>query len=156
MAVLTGNIRDWIAIGHPGAFATVGADRLPAAARVWVARVHPTNDIIEVGVARSAAAPLLRNLTTNPQGALNLAAPVTYRSVQFKGPCVASSEPLDTNYSRAWLDAVDAQMQAIGLPPGSPTVMLGRYGESLDLATFSLQVVSVFDQSPRRGAGAPL
>jgi hypothetical protein len=155
-SVLTRSVRDWIALGHPGALASVGEDRRPEAARVWVVRTHAGADVLDIAIARSASRVMLRNLEQNPQAALNLAAPITYRSAQFKGPCAECFNPPDADYIEAWMASVDEQMQAVGLPPGSPARMLGNYGPGFDMAWLSMRVVSVYDQSPKPGAGSRL
>jgi hypothetical protein len=87
---------------------------------------------------------------------LNLAAPITYRSLQFKGRCVACASPPGSGVTRPWIDGADGQMQEIGLPPGTAWNMFKKYGESMQLVWLTLTISSIFDQSPKPGAGAAL
>lgn len=156
MGALSSELRSWIVPGRAGALAIIDARGEPCIARIWAARAHGASDVIEIYLQRGSATSLLEALDAPRRGALNLIEVNTYRSRTFKGPCELSREPVDVPFSDASVDAVGRVFHSVGMPVDAAPLMLGHAEEGRDMVAVCLTVETVFDQSPKPGAGAPL
>jgi hypothetical protein len=157
VGALSSDLRGWIVPGRAGVLAVVDGQGLPRIARVWAARVLHDSDVIEIHVQRASALPVLQALEEAPRrGALNLIDVPTYRSRAFKGACVISTGALDPAFSEASLAAQGRAFHSVGLPADGVDRMLAHADKPRAMAAVRLTVESVFDQSPKPGAGARL
>jgi hypothetical protein len=134
----------------------VDANGQPRIARVWGARPLGAGDVIEFGVLGSASHGFVDAIASGGRAALNLIEVTSYRSRMFKGACrLSPAEP-----GSAWLDecvtALNQVFTAVGMSAGCADLMLSHAGPSRWMVALELSVESVFDQSPKPGAGAPL
>jgi hypothetical protein len=136
--------------------ATVGRDGRPEATRIWAARFREGSDTLELCVHRSGSKKLLGILSAGGRVATNLIEVRSYRSRMFKGPCTISQSAVDPHYLQESLAAMQSEFVAVGLPDGALDQMLSHYDEPRAMAVLLLEVEAVFDQSPKRGAGARL
>ena len=156
MAVLPAEIRNWLAPGRAGTLASVGSSGQPQMARVWATRVVEVGDVLELYVQRSTAAALTAAVSASRRGALNLIEVSTYRSLLFKGTCAVSARSVDEAFLAEYLAALDRAFASVGFGERPVERMLSHAGEERAMLVFSLAVESIFDQSPKRGAGARL
>jgi len=133
----------------------VRPDGLPEIARVWGARSAADPDGLEIDVQRAAAVGLLAALDAESRAAVNLIEIPSYRSRTFKGSCRLLPVPPDVALVEGNVQAVQAAFQSVGMPADATERMLS-YGGGLNLVTLLITVDSVFDQSPKPGAGARL
>jgi hypothetical protein len=156
MGVLSSELRRWIVPGQAGVIAITDSDGSPLVARVWAARAIDGCDVIEVFVQRSSALPLLGALAESCRAALNLIEITTYRSRMFKGSCELASHEADPVFGDASVAALGRAFHSVGLPPDGAERMLAHGGVPRTMVALRLTVESVFDQSPKPGAGARL
>jgi hypothetical protein len=156
MAVLPVELRNWLAPGLAGTLASVGSSGQPQMARVWAARAAEGGDELELYVQRSTAAALAAAVTASRRGAVNLIEVATYRSLLFKGPCDVSARSVDEAFLAEYLAALDRAFASVGMGERTAERMLSHAGEEQAMLVFSLAVESIFDQSPKHGAGARL
>ncbi len=155
MGALSPSLRAWIVPGLAGSIAVVDADGMPQLARVWAARAPDDGDLLEVYVQASSARGLLDALDRPRRAALNLIEVTTYRSRAFKGACELSLRDPDPAVIEEWIAAVARAFESVGLPPDATQRMLAHGGDP-EMVALRLAVESVFDQSPKPGAGARL
>ena len=155
MTMLSSELRDWLVPGLAGTLASVDAEQQPQIARVWMARATE-GDVIEVYVLRSAAAALVEAVFSSGRAALNLIHVATYRSRLFKGRCEVSLATVDDAVLDQSLNALNRAFHEVGMPPDAALRLLGHSSAPRDMVLLSLIVDNVFDQSPKRGAGARL
>jgi hypothetical protein len=155
MAVLTPEVVAWFTPGLAGTIAAVDPSGQPQVARLWGARVVGADEL-ELCVQRGAAGALLDALVSGGRAAANLIEVRTYRSRLLKGWCSAPSPDVNLSFLEQHFVAVGAAFAAVGLPPNSVERLLGHAAEPRQMAVLRLVVESVFDQSPKPGAGAPL
>jgi hypothetical protein len=154
MGTLSSELREWIVPGLAGAIATVDPDGQPRLARVWAAWAREASDVIDIYVHSSNAHTLARGLAGNGRAALSLIDVPSYRSRLFKGPCVASGIVPDLATLDRSLAALDRAFSRVGMPSDVTQRMLAHSDAPRSMAVFELTVESVFDQSPKPGAGA--
>ena len=155
MAVLSPELRAWVAPGRAGVIAVVDASGLPRVARLWAARVLDA-DIIEIYLQRSSALPVLEALAERRQAAVNLIEVTTYRSRMFKGTCELSPTDPDEAFVEESVAAAGRAFHSVGMALDSADRMLSHGDAPRAMVALRLSVESVFDQSPKPGAGAPL
>jgi hypothetical protein len=160
MGVLSSELRGWIVPGRAGVVTVVDAAGLPRIARIWAARALEGNDVIELCVQRAGALPVLEALETctRVRAALNLIEVTTYRSRTFKGACELSPTGADPEVVDASVRAMGHAFQSVGMAADLVDRILSHGDGDGPRAMVSLRlaVESVFDQSPKPGAGAPL
>jgi hypothetical protein len=155
MVMLPSELRDWLVPGLAGTLASVDAEQQPQIARVWMARATE-GDVIEVYVLRLASLALVEAVVSSGRAALNLVQVATYRSRMFKGRCEVSAVGVDDAVLEQSLAALNQAFHGVGMPPDTAQRMLGHCAAPRDMVALSLSVQSVFDQSPKCGAGARL
>ncbi len=155
MAMLSPELRNWLVPGLAGTLASVDAEQQPQIARVWLARATE-GDVIEVYVLRVASLALVEAVVSSGRAALNLIQVTTYSSRLFKGRCKVSPFRADDAVLEENLIAQNRAFHEVGLPPDAAQRLLGHCTAPRDMVALSLSVESVFDQSPKRGAGARL
>src|SRR5262245_40639016 len=113
--LLSVELRDWLCAGHPGAVATVDGQGQPELCRVWGARAVPDRDAIDLLVLRPNAQKTLANLERSSKASVNIVAPPTYHSIQFKGR--AELYPgLDSSFCVSQLALIDHAFVRVGMP----------------------------------------
>jgi len=155
MVMLSYELRDWLVPGLAGTIASVDVARQPQIARVWMARATE-GDVLEVYVLRLASLALVEAVVSGGRAALNLIHVATYRSRLFKGRCEVSAAGVDDAVLEQSLNALNRAFHDVGMPPDAALRLLGHSTAPRDMVALSLSVESVFDQSPKRGAGARL
>ncbi len=155
MVMLSLELRNWLVPGLAGTVASVDAEQQPQIARVWMARVTEA-DVIEVYVLRSASLAFVDAIVSSGRAALNLIQVTTYSSRMFKGRCEVSPLRVDDAVLEENLVALNLVFHEVGMPPDAAHRLLGHCSAPRDMVALSLSVESVFDQSPKRGAGARL
>ena len=153
--MLSSELRDWLVPGLAGTLASVDAEQQPQIARVWMARATE-GDVIEVYVLRSASLALVEAVVQRGRAALNLIHVATYRSRLFKGRCEVSPAEVDDAVLDRSLNALNRAFHEVGMPADAALRLLGHCSSPRDMVALSLSVESVFDQSPKPGAGAQL
>jgi hypothetical protein len=156
MAVLTSELRAWLTPGKAGMVAAVDPSGQPQITRVWAVRAHDQRDELEVYVLRAAALAVLDALANGGRAALNLIEVSNYRSRMFKGACEISPFDADSAFLDESLAALNRVFVSVGMAPASAERMLGHADAPHAMVALRLQVDSVFDQSPKPGAGARL
>jgi hypothetical protein len=74
----------------------------------------------------------------------------------FKGACRVSTAAPEEPWIEECLTALNRVFSSVGLAAGCAELMLSHGGLPLSMVALELSVESVFDQSPKPGAGAPL
>jgi hypothetical protein len=156
MSALSLELRAWLVPGLAGVVASADARGQPAISRVWAARALPGRDVLELYVQRSSAERFLANLAHSGRAAANLIEVTSYRSRAFKGACAVSEAPLDQELLDACLVAMNAAFVSVGMPGDAVQRMLSRGDAPRAWVALELVVEAVFDQSPKKGAGARL
>jgi hypothetical protein len=156
MTVLSPELRAWLVPGLAGVMATADSSRQPQIVRVWAARALPGRDVLEVYTQRSVSDAWLEALTRSGRAALNLIDVPTYRSRMFKGPCEPSSEGPEAGFLNASLAAFNRAVSAVGMAADTAQRIMNDGGAPGSMVALVLTVESVFDQSPKPGAGARL
>jgi len=154
MSVLSPELCAWLAPGLAGMIAAVDRSGQPQMARVWAVRGPKAGDVIEVYVQRAASRALVESLTNGGRAALNLIEVTTYRSRMFKGACEVSKRETDSAFLDENLAALNRVFHSVGMPVDAAQRMLSHSAEPLAMVELRLSVDSVFDQSPKPGAGA--
>lgn len=155
MSVLSPELRQWLKPGLLGVVATVDATGQPQIARHWAVRSLPETDVLEFYVPKTAAERFLQVLATESRAALNLIELPSYRSRTFKGACAVSGAAIEPALLADCVAAANQAMHAIGMPVDTVQRMAGSV-DPQHFVALRLVVDSVFDQSPKPGAGAPL
>jgi len=153
MSAISEELRAWLGGAMPGMIASADASARPVSLRVWGAHPVPHTDVVEVFVLRSASAALVEALAVSRRAAMNLIELPSYRSRLFKGTCVATDLPADEGVVEAGLHALSVTLGRVGMPPDAVARMLAHYDEPRSMRVLRLEVESVFDQTPKRGAG---
>jgi hypothetical protein len=153
---LSAELRAWIVPGLAGTIASIDARGYPQIVRVWAARPSVEADSIDLCVSADAASSFLEGLTGRARAALNLVEVLSYRSRQFKGSCQLLNEPIDFEWLRASRAAANTVFEAVGMGPDGFGHLLSHAADPANMLLLRLSVESVFDQSPRPGAGARL
>jgi hypothetical protein len=156
MSVLSLELRAWLLPGLAGCVANADARGQPAISRVWAARALPGHDALELYVRRPSAERFLANLAHNGRAAANLIEVTSYRSRAFKGACALSEAPLDETFLDTCLIAMNDAFVRVGMPANAVQQMLAWSNAQRPWVALSLSVDAVFDQSPKKGAGARL
>ena len=152
--VLTPELRAHLA-GAPGLYAaSVSPTRLPEVVRVSAAHDVPDTDDVCFVVDAAAGGAFLANLQSGARVALVAAQIPSHLTFQYKGSAtsvsVASTE--DAAAAETYVVAFSALVGHMGFDPA-------RFEGALrgqDLRVVRMHVESVFDQTPRVGAGALL
>lgn len=156
MAVLSPELRAWLQPGLAGTVATSDPLGQPEIVRVWAARCDPSRDRIEIYVQRSCAQRFLEYVTPGSRAALNLIGVSTYRSRSFKGLCTPHDVPIDPQWLETCLAAQGRSFVGVGLPEDAVERMLSYSATPRAMLAFQIDVDSVYDQSPKKGAGEKL
>ncbi len=156
MSVLSPDLCAWLAPGLAGMIAAVDRSGRPQLARVWALRAANERDVIEVYVQRAASQALVESLSNGGRAALNLIEVTTYRSRMFKGACEVSTHEPDSAFLDENLAALNRAFHSVGMPSDAAHRMLWHSEEPTRMVELRLSVDSVFDQSPKPGAGARL
>jgi hypothetical protein len=155
MSVLSVELRQWLRPGLLGVVAAVDADARPQLARHWGVRLLPENDVLEFYLTKVAGERCLRVFATGARAALNLIEVPSYRSRMFKGRCTVSHAAIDTAFFAESMAATNRAVHGVGMPLDTCERIMGNVGPE-HLVALRLVVDSVFDQTPKPGAGAPL
>jgi hypothetical protein len=153
--LLSEEMRAWLRPGLAGFIGTVADNGRSELTRLWAVRAREGRDELEAYVLRCASSDLLANLVNGGRAALNLIHVPTYSSRMFKGDCSISTLEMDQRFVDTCISEAGAAFESIGMPPGTLATMLSHY-DSHEMVGLLLEVDSVFDQSPKPGAGARL
>lgn len=156
MSALSLELCDWLVPGLAGVVANADARGQPAISRVWAARALPGSAVLELYLQRSSAQRFLANLAHHRRAAANLIEVISYRSRAFKGACAVSQAPLDQDFLDACLVAMNAAFASVGMPGDAVQRMLSFGDAPRTWVALELTVEAVYDQSPKKGAGAKL
>lgn len=156
MPVLTPEIRTFARPGLVGAIAVTDATRRVHTARIWAFRSLPGVDVVEVYVSRTSSQPLLTTLGTHNRAAINIIEIATYLSRAFKGSCEIHPGEIDQAFLAEYEAAMNVMVSAVGLGPSPVGRIQSFLGGGREMVSLRMQVESVFDQSPKPGAGARL
>jgi hypothetical protein len=154
MAALSAELRAWLQPGLAGVIAVADDGGRPQIVRCWAVRARG-EDRVEVYVQRAVAATLLAIVGEGRRAAINLVEVASYRSRTIKGHLTPWHGPLDQALVDASIAAQGQAFASVGLPVGGAERMLS-YGGCREMAALVMHADSVFDQSPRPGAGAAL
>lgn len=154
MVALSAELRAWLQPGLAGVIAVADDGGRPHTVRLWAVRALD-DDRVEVYLQRAVAAPLLAIVGEGRRAAINLVEVASYRSRTIKGHLTPRHGPLDQALVDASIAAQDRAFASVGLPVGGAERMLS-YAGSREMVALVMHADSVFDQSPRPGAGAPL
>jgi hypothetical protein len=156
MTTLTPDLRAFVRPGLAGTIVAADAASRLQSARVWAARPLEGRDVVELYVVREGASRLVESVSRNGRAAANLIDVPTYRSRTFKGRCTLSETALDVRFLDECVRAMDVDFASVGLGPGAAERMLAHFASPREMVALALHVDSVFDQSPKPGAGARL
>jgi hypothetical protein len=128
------------------------AELKPEVTAGWGPRVAGAQEL-EFFVDRPKSGQLLENLKQNRLLAVTCTSPITYRSVQLKGWCVAIAEPEpeDAPWLARHREAFAESVRARGLP-----AHVSRNMWSTEVVKLKLLVEERYDQTPGPGAGKKL
>ncbi len=138
---------------------TRDARLVPEITRAWGVLVSKDRKSLSLCVPLATSRKTLDNLVANAQMAVCCSLPTSYRTVQLKGQCIATTEPRQPD-----LTAVERHRQAfgrlnarIGFPRQRTETFWQREVETSP-ALVKLRFVpeQVFDQTPGPDAGSPL
>lgn len=152
--VLTPELRAHLA-GAPGLYAaSVSPTRVPEVVRVIAAHDVPGTDDVCFVVDAAASGAFLANLPSGGRAALVAAQIPSHLTVQYKGSVLSvdAASPESAAEAEAYVVAFSALVGQMGFDPA-------RFEGALrgsDLRVVRMRVDSVFDQTPRVGAGALL
>jgi len=156
MTLLSPQLRAWLKPGLAGTVAASDELGQPEIVRVWASRCDPMLDVIELYVQQSCAQRFVACLTPESRAALNLVEVATYRSRTFKGVCALSAVAIDEPWLTECLAAQGRSFAGVGMPEGAVDQMLSYSKTPRAMLAFRLAVDSVYDQSPKPGAGGRL
>lgn len=158
MSVLSKELRDWLQPGHAGVLATVDASGLPEVARVFAYCPVENEDAIQLWLLRVTADTISRHLAAGGRAAFNAIEIPSYRSRTFKGWCTIARDvsEADDALIAECLAAAGRSYARVGMPDDSVARMIAHAGEDRGWVSLLLCVDSVYDQSPKPGAGARL
>jgi hypothetical protein len=159
MSVLSNELREWLQPGHAGVLATADASGVPEVVRVFAYHAVPGQDAIRLWLLRSSAQTTVRHLTTGARAAFNAIEIPSYRSRTFKGECTVEREvgsAHDDGLITECLAAAGRSFARVGMPEDAIARMIAHAGEDRGWVDVLLHVDSVYDQSPKPGAGARL
>lgn len=156
MVALSSELRAWLVPGLAGMIASVDRAGQPQLARIWAARPQREPDVIEICVQRLASANLCQAIASSGRAALNLIEVSTYRSRLFKGRCEVAAAAVDEAALEQSLAALNRAFHSVGMPLDAAERMLAQAAAPRDMVALALSVDSVFDQSPKPGAGGRL
>jgi hypothetical protein len=156
MAVMSPELRTWVVPGLAGSIAVTDADGLPRIARVWGAQVVGESDVLEVYVQRASARGLCEVLARGARTAVNLIECSRYRSRLFKGRGVLYEGTTDPTFVDESIAAMGRAFAEVGLSTDAAERMIAHADAPRAMARILLAVDSVFDQSPKKGAGSRL
>jgi len=145
---------DWMMGSRPGGLASVGAARKPEIQRIWCMKELVPGCRLLLGLLKETGSKTLKNLQENSRCAVSMADPQSYASLQLKGRAKVVQTSMSSAEVERWLDAVELRFQGIGLPKGSAEQMLSASQHPREWMWIDMTVDTVFDQSPKPGAGA--
>jgi hypothetical protein len=153
MAVIDNELKDFIESEVGILFGSRDAGLSPEVTHAWGARVLEGGNEVELFVDRDAGARTVANLKANRLVAATFASPITYRSVQLKGWCLAIEEPAaaDAPWIERHREAFAESLRARGLASH-----VSRTLWSKDVVRVRFQIDESFDQTPGPGAGKKL
>jgi hypothetical protein len=154
--------RELKAFLESGVSALVGtrdADLVPEITRVWGLLVSKNRKSITLCIPFATSHKTLDNLAGNGQMTVCCTLPTSYKTVQLKGQCIATTDP-----SRADLAVVERHREAfgrlnnrIGFPrQQSETFWRRELETSPVLIKLRFVPEQIFDQTPGPDAGSPL
>jgi hypothetical protein len=159
MPVLTPELRSWLQPGLAGMLATVDPSGQPETARIFGLRAWDDRDVLEVYLLRSCSEKVMQHLASGTRAAVNAIDVPTYRSRTFKGWCTLSRVEVRPDDARLQegLRAMGHAFTLVGMPEDALARILAHAGPAEQTwVSALLEVDSVFDQSPKPGAGARL
>jgi hypothetical protein len=156
MSALSPELRTWLVPGLAGTIASVDRQGQPQMTRVWSVRTSQEPEQLVLYVLRAASSGLLEGIQNSGRAALNLIEVATYRSRLFKGTCSVSPDGVDAAFLELNLQALSRAFQGVGMAPDTVERILGHSDAPRDMLALCLSVESVFDQSPKPGAGQQL
>jgi hypothetical protein len=136
--------------------ATADAALRPQSVRLWALRARADADVLEFCVQRSASPRFFANLSSGGRVALNAIEVDSYRSRTFKGFCRICEHAPDPAFVEQSLSAMQRAFAGVGMTEDSVQRILAHSDPPGVMVALSLEVDSVFDQSPKQGAGARL
>lgn len=158
MPVLTRELRAWLQPGVAGMLATVDPSGQPVTARMFGLRLYEERDVVEVFLLRCGSEQVVRCVAPGTRAALNAIDVPSYRSRTLKGWCTPGRADVaaDDAVVQANLDAMQRAFSRVGMPDDTLARILSHAGPERSWISVLLAVDSVFDQSPKPGAGARL
>lgn len=155
MFVLSSELRAWIRPGLLGVVCTVDAAGRPQIVRHWGVRLRAAADELEFYLCAAASEPCLLCLAQQARVALNLIELPSYRSRTFKGHCLGVEASVDADFLATSVEAAGRAMHRVGMAVDAAERMLGP-AEPARMLAVRMSVDSVFDQTPKPGAGGAL
>ena len=158
MPVLSNELREWLQPGLAGVLATADASGSPEIARVFAYHAATDQDAIQLWLLRSTADKIVRNLAAGARAAFNAIEIPSYRSRTFKGwgTVVRDISEADGALIVECLAAMGRSFARVGMRDDAVARMIAHAGEDRSWVSVLLCVDSVYDQSPKPGAGARL
>jgi len=155
MFVLSSELRAWVRPGLLGVVCTVDAAGRPQIVRHWGVRARAVADELEFYLCAAASVPCLLSLGQPTRVALNLIELPSYRSRTFKGQSIAVDATVDPDFLALSVEAAGRAMHSVGMARDAAERMLGP-AEPARMVAVRMTVDSVFDQTPKPGAGCAL
>lgn len=154
--LLSGDHIALIASGVSTIVASRDAMHRPSLMRAVGATITPDGNRITIYLNRSSSARLLHDLQTTGQIAVVFSEPYSHRTVQVKATQVQQRpvQDSDTALLDRYLQAMEGQLQRIGIAPHCTRVMLARLPGQLVAVEFTPE--QAYDQTPGPQAGARL
>lgn len=151
--VIDDALKEFVESGVAITVGTAAADGRPAVLLGWGGRVHEDRSTLDIFVDTARAATPLSNIHATGVIAVTFGDPVSYRSIQLKGPVNATgpASAEDTAWVKRHQEAFISAASLVGDPPASITNL---FMDSHTRITFT--AFHAFDQTPGPDAGQPL
>jgi hypothetical protein len=152
--VIDDDLKQFLESGVAVSVATADASGHPHVTMAWAPQVTAGGRHIAVYIEEPRVARVLADLEETVRMAVTVGSPVSYRSVQLKGPCVATraAGPGDEPWIVAHREAFTSETMLVGDP--LPTIR-NLYMEA-PMLRFEIAVEQAFNQTPGPDAGRPL
>ena len=153
MYVIDDELKAYLESGVAAVIGTADVDGRPHLAFVWGPRVHEDRHHMSVFIDAPRADVILRDIEATGRIAVIFSHPVSYRSVQLKGPTTGHREPAAEE--QAWVEKHRAAfLTSTALVGDPPSTIRNLWME--EVIRIDFRVEQAFNQTPGPDAGIPL
>jgi hypothetical protein len=154
MYEISGDLLELLQGGIASVVGTADGDNRPHVSAGWGTSAAGDGRTLSTYIEVARCQQALADVAETGRMAITVASPISYRSVQFKGRCVATrlATPEEEAQVTAGADLFLSTVALIGDPPQA-TRNLKMSGP---MRRFEIEVEAAFDQTPGPGAGKPL